>query len=248
MTDKDRDDIDNEARSFMKQCVERIDLLKKELEIRRREPPAEDPSDSVAPTSPDCYMHHEGVLAFLYERLESVTQLYTQQRIIRFNQAMETKSFTNPIRASLNPSPSPFSSSPPSSSKGQLSKSDALLTTPTEEEDDGLQLDEKERKLLEEENNQLQNTLACLVDQAREVEKSVVEISHLQNLLATKVSEQTDGIDHLHKLIDDSTTNVNRSAQSLASATQTSATFRVYVLLFLIMVSLSLLFLNWYDS
>jgi hypothetical protein len=44
--------------------------------------------------------------------------------------------------------------------------------------------------MLKQENTTLQHNFETLVDKTREIEKQVIEISHLQTLFANKVSQQ----------------------------------------------------------
>jgi len=57
-------------------------------------------------------------------------------------------------------------------------------------DDEELELTESERNMLKQENTTLQHNFETLVDKTREIEKQVIEISHLQTLFANKVSQQ----------------------------------------------------------
>ncbi|CAB1315444.1 unnamed protein product [Coregonus sp. 'balchen'] len=79
--------------------------------------------------------------------------------------------------------------------------------------------------------------MSNLVDEVRQIEGKVVEISRLQEIFAEKVLMQETEIDSIHQLVVGATEN----------AIQNNAGFRVWILFFL-MCSFSLLFLDWYDS
>jgi syntaxin 18 len=104
--------------------------------------------------------------------------------------------------------------------------------------------DERERQLLEEENASLMNELETLVDQAKDVEKQIMEISELQNLFALKVAQQSEDIEHNFNIAISSKSNINNAAKELTKATKKGVDFRVFVLLFLIISSFALLFLH----
>jgi syntaxin 18 len=122
------------------------------------------------------------------------------------------------------------------------------LSKSTEEVDDSvedLKLDEQERLILEEENKLLQNKLETNVDQARKIEKKVMEISELQQVFALKVAEQIELIDHNYQSVLQAHANVERGNRELQQATRRGVDFRVCVLLFIIVAGFSLLFLDW---
>lgn len=113
------------------------------------------------------------------------------------------------------------------------------------EEAEDLQLDEQERLILEEENKLLQNKLETNVDQARKIEKKVMEISELQQVFALKVAEQIELIDHNYQSVLQAHANVERGNRELQQATRRGVDFRVCVLLFIIVAGFALLFLDW---
>ncbi len=74
-----------------------------------------------------------------------------------------------------------------------LVRAHALVDELLQEEggdDEELELTESERNMLKQENTTLQHNFETLVDKTREIEKQVIEISHLQTLFANKVSQQ----------------------------------------------------------
>jgi hypothetical protein len=67
---------------------------------------------------------------------------------------------------------------------------DELLEQEEGGDDEDLELTESERDKYKQENTQLQHNFETLIDKTREIEKQVIEISHLQTLFADKVSQQ----------------------------------------------------------
>jgi len=168
----------------------------------------------------------------LYYRLQHVTTLFSEQRAIRFKHSDEAKNGylrLPPINPARIRTPANWEKD----------------TTPIEEE---LELDEEEKALLEEQNIALKTELETLVDHARVIEQRVMEISHLQQVFAMKVSEQLADIEHNRELVISSKANIDAGAKQIREATKFTVDFRFFVLLFLIIASLALLFLHWFHN
>uniref|UniRef100_A0A665T1I2 Syntaxin-18 n=1 Tax=Echeneis naucrates TaxID=173247 RepID=A0A665T1I2_ECHNA len=100
----------------------------------------------------------------------------------------------------------------------------------------------------EQENQRLVSEMNSLVDEVRQIEGKVVEISRLQEIFAEKVLQQETEIDSIHQLVVGATENVKEGNEDIREAIKNNAGFRVWILFFLVMCSFSLLFLDWYDS
>uniref|UniRef100_A0A673BAZ6 Syntaxin-18 n=1 Tax=Sphaeramia orbicularis TaxID=375764 RepID=A0A673BAZ6_9TELE len=100
----------------------------------------------------------------------------------------------------------------------------------------------------EQENQRLVSEMNNLVDEVRQIEGKVVEISRLQEIFAEKVLQQETEIDNIHQLVVGATENVKEGNEDIREAIKNNAGFRVWILFFLVMCSFSLLFLDWYDS
>uniref|UniRef100_A0A8C7Q535 Syntaxin-18 n=1 Tax=Oncorhynchus mykiss TaxID=8022 RepID=A0A8C7Q535_ONCMY len=104
------------------------------------------------------------------------------------------------------------------------------------------------KRVFEQENQRLVSEMSNLVDEVRQIEGKVVEISRLQEIFAEKVLMQETEIDSIHQLVVGATENVKEGNEDIREAIQNNAGFRVWILFFLVMCSFSLLFLDWYDS
>eukprot|EP00966_Prymnesium_polylepis_P046662 1081741-Prymnesium_polylepis.1 len=82
--------------------------------------------------------------------------------------------------------------------------------------------------------------------QAREAEKSVLEISTLSHLFSSKVDEQAQQIDQLHEIAEQTSENLVSGNQYIDSAAKHSRDFRLWMLTVMLVASFSLLFLDWY--
>uniref|UniRef100_A0A8C8KA90 Syntaxin-18 n=1 Tax=Oncorhynchus tshawytscha TaxID=74940 RepID=A0A8C8KA90_ONCTS len=104
------------------------------------------------------------------------------------------------------------------------------------------------KRVFEQENQRLVSEMSNLVDEVRQIEGKVVEISRLQEIFAEKVLMQETEIDSIHQLVVGATENVKEGNEDIREAIKNNAGFRVWILFFLVMCSFSLLFLDWYDS
>uniref|UniRef100_A0A674PJN1 Syntaxin-18 n=1 Tax=Takifugu rubripes TaxID=31033 RepID=A0A674PJN1_TAKRU len=104
------------------------------------------------------------------------------------------------------------------------------------------------KRMFEQENQRLESEMNNLVDEVRQIEGKVVEISRLQEIFTEKVLQQEAEIDGIHQLVVGATENVKEGNEDIREAIKNNAGFRVWILFFLVMCSFSLLFLDWYDS
>jgi hypothetical protein len=108
-------------------------------------------------------------------------------------------------------------------------------------------LSESERTRLTAENSALLGRLRTDVDAARELERSVARVGVLQRAFANKVAEQAEQIDHVHAVMSDARSAVARGNDELLLAAAHGVDFRIFVLMFLVTMSIALLFLDWYQ-
>uniref|UniRef100_A0A674EFG7 Syntaxin-18 n=1 Tax=Salmo trutta TaxID=8032 RepID=A0A674EFG7_SALTR len=223
MTDNERDQIDQDAQIFMRTCSEAIKQL----------------------------------------RSEGVCKLYSEQRAIRVKRVVDKKRLSrlepehHHSRVVVEKSPQVEHHSEEKTSKEESSSGErSVMEVPENnvslwEEGQGRVDDElspEEMQMFEQENQRLVSEMSNLVDEVRQIEGKVVEISRLQEIFAEKVLMQETEIDSIHQLVVGATENVKEGNEDIREAIQNNAGFRVWILFFLVMCSFSLLFLDWYDS
>ncbi|XP_017560862.1 syntaxin-18 [Pygocentrus nattereri] len=237
MTDNERDQIDQDAQIFMRTCSDAIKQLRTEAE--------------KTGISAQMKEHRGAVLDLIESYLKSVCKLYSEQRAIRVKRVVDKKRLSR-----LEPEQKSRVEKPPSE--------DAEKTPAQEENNDkpvsdgGVELWEDSRvedelspeeiQMFEQENKRLVSEMNSLVDEVRQIEGKVVEISRLQEIFAEKVLHQETEIDNIHQLVVGATENVKEGNEDIREAIKNNAGFRVWILFFLVMCSFSLLFLDWYDS
>ncbi|XP_026163088.1 syntaxin-18 isoform X1 [Mastacembelus armatus] len=239
MTDNERDQIDQDAQIFMRTCSEAIKLLRNEAEKQ------------VA--SAQIKEHRGAVLDLVEMYLKGVCKLYSEQRAIRVKRMVDKKRLSrlapehhSRVEKTVEVEPSEEKAvKEESSEKSVLDNTGEHLWEEGKLEDE---LSPEEIQMFEQENQRLVSEMNSLVDEVRQIEGKVVEISHLQEIFAEKVLQQETEIDNIHQLVVGATENVKEGNEDIREAIKNNAGFRVWILFFLVMCSFSLLFLDWYDS
>lgn len=97
------------------------------------------------------------------------------------------------------------------------------------------------------ENQSLQNHLHSMEDQLRDVESQIAIISNATSLLAENVESQAADLETIFALAEESHAHISRGTKNLQIVKATSRDLRLFVLVLLIFLSVSLLFLHWFQ-
>ncbi|XP_019942541.1 syntaxin-18 isoform X2 [Paralichthys olivaceus] len=241
MTDSERDQIDQDAQIFMRTCSEAIRLLRNE---------------EKKVTSAQIKEHRGAVLDLIEMYLRGVCKLYSEQRAIRVKRMVDKKRLSrlapeHQSRMEKTREVEPTEEKTVKEESSEKSASEVLDNTVEHLWEEGRVEDElspEEIQMFEQENQRLVSEMSNLVDEVRQIEGKVVEISRLQEIFAEKVLQQESEIDNIHQLVVGATENVKEGNEDIREAIKNNAGFRVWILFFLVMCSFSLLFLDWYDS
>ncbi|XP_073325244.1 syntaxin-18 isoform X1 [Pagrus major] len=241
MTDNERDQIDQDAQIFMRTCSEAIKQLRNEAEKQV--------------TSAQIKEHRGAVLDLIETYLKGVCKVYSEQRAIRVKRMVDKKRMSrlapeHHSRVVKTPEVEPTEEKTVKEESSEKSVSEVVenpvnLWEESRVEDE---LSPEEIQMFEQENQRLVSEMNSLVDEVRQIEGKVVEISRLQEIFAEKVLQQETEIDSIHQLVVGATENVKEGNEDIREAIKNNAGFRVWILFFLVMCSFSLLFLDWYDS
>lgn len=109
-------------------------------------------------------------------------------------------------------------------------------------------LSAEDLQMLEIENKQMLNEYQGLSEEVQQIEKHVTDIARLQELFTEKVALQKNDIERISNTVVGATENVREANEQIKQAIQRNAGLRVYVLFFLLVMSFSLLFLDWYNE
>ena len=107
-------------------------------------------------------------------------------------------------------------------------------------------LDERSKAQLQTENEALQKEFETMVDQAKEAEGRMLEISNLSHLFASKIEQQSTEVEQLYAQAEATAENLVRGNVNIDAASKHSRDFRLVILTILLVATVSLLFLDWY--
>ncbi|XP_017020244.1 syntaxin-18 [Drosophila kikkawai] len=123
---------------------------------------------------------------------------------------------------------------------------DEELQKSQQEADDEDPLSAEDMQLFEAENVHIYNFLQGVSEEVEQIEKNVVDIAQLQDIFTEKVAMQQHNIERIVSAVVGTTENVKDANEQIRQATQRNAGLRVWSLFFLLVMSFSLLFLDWY--
>ncbi|GAB5570953.1 syntaxin-18 isoform X3 [Prionailurus iriomotensis] len=239
MTDTERDQIDQDAQTFMRTCSEAIQQLR---------------------TQGVCKLYSE-------QRAIRVKRVVDKKRLSKLEPEPRTKTRASVSSEKVSRDHSQDSEEK-SVTEEYPEKIPAESQPELGMWGDGKGEDElspEEIQMFEQENQRLIGEMNSLFDEVRQIEGRVVEISRLQEIFTEKVLQQHPQtverfqsqnhfccieaeIDSIHQLVVGATENIKEGNEDIREAIKNNAGFRVWVLFFLVMCSFSLLFLDWYDS
>ncbi|KAK4284283.1 hypothetical protein QN277_001138 [Acacia crassicarpa] len=231
-TEQERDSIEHEVSAFIKACQQQIDVLKNSIND-------EEENSKVwlgiaaAKSNADTIAHKHGVVLILSERLHSVTAQFDQLRAVRFQDAINRAI----PRRKLNRMTKKDSAEASNSGNMELRETDKSHNEPLR----------VQQQLLDDETRALQVELTGLLDAVQETETKMVEMSALNHLLSTHVLHQAQQIELLYDQAVEATKNVELGNKELSQAIQRNSSSRTFLLLFLFVLTFSVIFLDWYS-
>lgn len=181
------------------------------------------------------------MVLILSEKLHSVTSQFDQLRAIRFQDAINR---VTPRRKRKNSTKSNAAETSVSSSLDPDMKRDSEIRDSDISQAAPVRVQEQ---LLDDETRALQVELNSLLDSVQEIETKMVEMSALNHLMSTHVLQQAQQIELLYEQAVEATKNVELGNKELSQAIQRNSSSRTFLLLFLFVLTFSILFLDWYN-
>lgn len=258
MTDMERDQIDADAELYIKTCVSAIQQLRSQAHSNKEMRQVKE--------------HKDAVLDLIDRYLTGVCKLYSEQRAIRVKRVVDRKRIgrLEPVSPSsvlgeadvcktqqadvTTDEVTPTTSAAGDSDVRHIPVSSALSSTAAAAAaaaDDTQQphpLSDEDQQMLQLENEQLYDELNSMVDEVRQIEGKIVEISRLQEIFADKVLQQDRDINKVSETVVGTTENIKDGNDEIREAMKNNAVFRIWILFFLIVCTFSLLFLDWYNA
>ncbi|CAG9857966.1 unnamed protein product [Phyllotreta striolata] len=223
MSELDRQQVDTMAEEVINECRKLINSFKKETNAITKTPQREE--------------HYQNITATLENYLENVSKIYTEAKAVRVKRVIDTHKLSKLETNPANRKPDLHGNDPPNKDP-----------EPRPSVDYDPQLSSEEMQMFEAENEMLYNELNSISDEVRQMEGKVVHIAELQELFTEKVLQQQIDIERIATNVVGSTENVKEANEQIRQAIQRNAGLRVYVLFFLLVMSFSLLFLDWYND
>eukprot|EP01135_Chromosphaera_perkinsii_P005521 Nk52_evm70s352 gene=Nk52_evmTU70s352 len=258
LSELDKDQIDVEAQEILKTCLQTLNATKVRFGVVERTIV----SDSQLDVHKSCVVH----LLQLY--LKEVGGLYSQMKSIRLKQAIEKKEIQGVLQKKLGKDgqgglKGKGAGEGKAFGKGEEYKSTALNQQKAmgynemhhvAEHDSGQgqdtfepDLSPEELQLMEEENKQLFNEMNYMIDEVKQAQTKMEEISKLQQTFVENILVQSEAIERIQDTAIGTAQNIEAGNEQLSKAMKHNVDFRLWVLFFLVMCSFSLLFLDWYS-
>lgn len=230
MSDIDREELDKNAKTILQSCTHIIADMKKNM-----------PQTS----SKQKIEHYNNIIMSLEYYVKTISKLYAEQKAVRIKRALDSHKIKKLHLDISKERPKDLKIEEDLPVTPQKIKSIPDMALPINPED---QLSAEEMQMFESENELLFNDLSSLSEEVQQIERKVVHISELQEQFTDKVLEQEKDIERIASNVVGSTENVKDANDQIRQAIQRNAGLRVWILFFLIVMSFSLLFLDWYND
>ncbi|XP_044002449.1 syntaxin-18 [Aphidius gifuensis] len=243
--DVERNQIDNQVQKIISSSLQTIDDLKNEI--------------SNVEFSQN-FKHKKNIIYHIEEYLKNVSKIYTEQKAMRVKKEMELRKMSK-FDLSNELSNNDFSrqknlqtdiindvnyknkNSSTDSSPLNIQEINGDVNLLAYDED----LPPEDLQMLEAENKQLYNELNTLTEEVKIIENKVVHIAQLQEIFTENVLTQDRDLDRLMTTVVGATENVKDANEQIRQAIQRNASLRAFILFFIVVISFSLLFLDWYN-
>ncbi|XP_044762029.1 syntaxin-18 [Coccinella septempunctata] len=234
MTEIDREQVESVAEDIVHKCKSIINDYKKEIATLKKTEQVEE--------------HYNAVIESLEKYLREVSKVYTEAKAIRVKRVIEVHNLSKlgPTKRKTDERNDLFHSASDDEDATQVKKViiPEVLNIPNVEEE----LSSEEMQMFQAENDTLYNELNSMSDEVKQMESKIVHIAELQELFSEKVLQQEGDIDRIANVVVGSTEQIKDANEQIRQAIQRKAGLRAWVLFFLLVMSFSLLFLDWYND
>ncbi|KAI7884814.1 hypothetical protein K492DRAFT_157963 [Lichtheimia hyalospora FSU 10163] len=252
LTDNERDEIDFQAKVIIRRCMDRIKELEHAEQVRKEQELTASTkgiagffgslliSAESTLARDTLALHRSSMIWLLNKQLAKVSELQKSQQEIRLQRELE-KSENQLYR----------SSEMAFSAQSLLDDDEKVQYNEPEEEMpmDAFQeqLSQEQLQVLERENSTMIEELNNTLNQVRNAETALLEISTLQNQLTEHLAAQTVQTDQLYADSIATTERIEQGNLQLIKTKERNRGTRNFTLIFLLFASFILLFLDWYS-
>ncbi|OQV24508.1 putative Syntaxin-18 [Hypsibius exemplaris] len=243
LTDADRTELESDVLTKLQDCNEAIKKLKTDVHHNR------------TPVK----VHRTEVLWILDAYLAAVSRLLTDQQAIRVKRALDQAKMSKletfgskakkvkvvlPAESTLPYLPRKAQVAVPQSSA--LVEEQELSRRPVPKPSDTFSTEEL--IMFASENANLYEELSGMEDEVRVIENQMTEISRMQQVFTEHVVLQEIQIDNVAAAAVGATENIKSGNIDIREAIQKTASFRAWILFVVLVLSFTLLFLDWYNE
>lgn len=263
LTDNERDEIDFQAKVIIRRCMDRIKELEHAEKVRKEKEVTASTKgiagflgslliSSESTLARDTLaLHRSSMIWLLNKRLAQVSELQKSQQEIRLQRELE-KSENQLYRSSeMAFSAQSLMDEDEDDKEEKVNKGLYSNNEPVQEEMpmDAFQeqLSQEQLQVLERENSTMIEELNNTLNQVRNAETALLEISTLQNQLTEHLAAQTVQTDQLYADSIATTERIEQGNLQLIKTKERNRGTRNFTLIFLLFASFILLFLDWYS-
>lgn len=135
----------------------------------------------------------------------------------------------------------------PTASFSKPGKSSAMEAGSSTQDPAAVTLSEQQMQQFASENDTLLESMNSTLNTVLRAEKSLLEISQLQSTLIAHLATQSEAIELLYDDAMGTVADLGRANDQLKKAKERGKEGRLYLVVFLVIASLTLLFLDWYS-
>ncbi|PRW20462.1 Syntaxin-81 [Chlorella sorokiniana] len=252
LPEAERDRIEEEIGAAVRSCAANIDTLQQMLAAGAVGAGA----PAKQPPSADLMAHRQGQVLILSERLRAATALFDRLRSLRYQQLQQQEA----ARLRRLPQRQEGSAAPQPMTSGQLHQrlqqgaaaaagaQQQQAWQPGGQGPGGAGSSGPVQQQIQMENQALQLELLGMNEQVQHAERTVREIATLNQMFSGAIMAQSEQIEKLYADAVDATHNISRANVQLDKAIRTNRSARKYMIVFFLVASLALLFLDWWNS
>ncbi|RNA10850.1 syntaxin-18 [Brachionus plicatilis] len=224
-------DFEDKAETIIKKCADSIKILKlktfKEVYSAQRQD------------------HLHNTFYLLEKYLKNVCKIYSQQKAVKVKRKIDMKNFSqlssNNLTRIVKDKTLP---------KKEIEKSVLREIEQIEEKNKKFEteLSEQELQELEKENEMLFDNLSMQTDELKKIESQVVEVSRLTQIFTENIVSQVETVDRIQKSTFETNSNLALGNENIKEAMKKNAALRLWILFIIIVLSFTLLFLDWFND
>ncbi|KAL4422617.1 hypothetical protein ABPG75_008814 [Micractinium tetrahymenae] len=243
LPEAERDRIEQEVGAYVRSCSANIDTLQQML--RNGGGGGRQPNENQL-------AHRQGQVLILSERLQSATALFDRLRSLRYQQLAAAEAARHRRMPQRETGASPLPQTSGQHHEAVLRQRAAAAAAAAGERQGAggpaAPPAAAAQQQIQAENAALQQELIGMNDQVQHAERTVREIATLNQMFSAAITQQSEQIEKLYAEAVAATTNISRANVQLGKAIRTNRSARKYMIVFFLVASLGMLFLDWWNS